>query len=581
MIDVLCSTIVFVRLPMREPFSNRSSTTDRLSVDPVTGLLDAMREVGLYPSDPSRITIDGQMHRIHLDGDKPGTRNGWFVLYPDHGAGGSWKLGIQCKWSILSNQGLSAEERRAILQRAEEQRVAAEQLLLQQHREAAERAERLWKLVSPAPGDHPYCLAKQIPPGYAKWDKANNLLVLRLIDVQGKLHGLQYIDPIGIKRFIKNFDKIGHFIGVAGRLPAQRIVIGEGFATCSTVAKAFPGAAVLAALDAGNLKPVALAVRARFPEAEIILASDDDPHTEGNPGLTKARLAAEAASGRVVRPAWPRGIEAQGKNVDFNDAACFLQAADDPEVIARLVLDDDPEWPIDQPMIRDVQELMPEPAPPAETASSGAPPNVAPHYQWDPSCASFRCVRGQGGLAFGDDASKSGNLLGVMVMRKPGEAQEIFRVTFLLDHPEQPFKVHFRVDPSDPESVETGAHLLGTLPAWKIGQSLGFASWADSDLRDPPGPALAVLTQPDGFHVPGALGEPTASAPVVPRRDESSQEAMVRMLRTLSRLGSIQDQRKLDDLNRQFFAPRSAAAAAAPHAAARQSPAVAGLDRPT
>ena len=44
----------------------------------------------------------------------------------------------------------------------------------------------------------------------------------------------------------------------------------------------------LVAFNAGNVEAVALALRAKYPEAQLIVAADDDYQTEGNPGLSKA-----------------------------------------------------------------------------------------------------------------------------------------------------------------------------------------------------------------------------------------------------------------------------------------------------
>lgn len=66
--------------------------------------------------------------------------------------------------------------------------------------------------------------------------------------------------------------------------PDRPLCICEGWATGATLHQ--DGSyTVAAAMNAGNLKPVALALRARYPGLELILAGDEDRHTEGNPGL--------------------------------------------------------------------------------------------------------------------------------------------------------------------------------------------------------------------------------------------------------------------------------------------------------
>ena len=60
----------------------------------------AMATAGLVTND--QITADGRLHRIHLQNDKPGSKNGWYVLYGDNypaGIFGSWKTGQKKTWS--------------------------------------------------------------------------------------------------------------------------------------------------------------------------------------------------------------------------------------------------------------------------------------------------------------------------------------------------------------------------------------------------------------------------------------------------------------------------------------------------
>jgi hypothetical protein len=59
----------------------------------------AMAEAGLPPPD---IIPDGVLHRFTVPGDRPGTRNGYYLLHLDGvaaGAFGSWKTGLYATWS--------------------------------------------------------------------------------------------------------------------------------------------------------------------------------------------------------------------------------------------------------------------------------------------------------------------------------------------------------------------------------------------------------------------------------------------------------------------------------------------------
>ena len=131
----------------------------------------------------------------------------------------------------------------------------------------------------------------------------------------GKLWTLQTIGPDGTKLFRQGGRKRGCFY-LLGKLDGT-IIIAEGFATAASIheATALP---VAVAFDAGNLQPVAEALRASFPDADLLIAADDDHATEGNPGASKAAHAAKAVGGRTVLP---RFADASCRGTDFNDLA--------------------------------------------------------------------------------------------------------------------------------------------------------------------------------------------------------------------------------------------------------------------
>ncbi len=288
--------------------------------NPADAMLDAMRAVGIAPTDPGEIQIDGALHRFRVEGDKAGSRNGWAVLHHDHGAAGSWKSGVTCTWSSKSTARMTRQEKGEHFLLMRQAKAEAQRQHEGEHHAAAVRAAALWSKARPASATHPYLARKRIPPGPAH--QQGERLLLRITDVDGILHGLQFIAPDGAKRMLSGTAKTGHFVIVAGSLPADLIVIAEGFATASTVAREFPGACTLAAIDAGNLEPVARAIRAKYQSAEIVIVADDDRLTPNNPGLTKGRAAAAAVHGKLVRPVWPDGASAS--LTDFNDLAAFM-----------------------------------------------------------------------------------------------------------------------------------------------------------------------------------------------------------------------------------------------------------------
>jgi phage/plasmid primase-like uncharacterized protein len=60
--------------------------------------------------------------------------------------------------------------------------------------------------------------------------------------------------------------------------------------------------AVAACFSAGNLKSVAMVLRAKFPTLRLVIAADNDTGTPGNPGERHAFEAAAAAGALVSVP---------------------------------------------------------------------------------------------------------------------------------------------------------------------------------------------------------------------------------------------------------------------------------------
>ena len=173
--------------------------------------------------------------------------------------------------------------------------------------DAAGRAARIWAGAQPARGDHPYLIARQVAALTLRMDAACRLVV-PLQDVDGQIHSIETIAPDGTKRFLAGGAKRGHFC-VIGAEPAALadpdgpILICEGWATGASLHLA-TGHTVIAAMDAGNLLPVAEALRKRLSEADLVLVADNDvkPDRDSNPGVSAARKAALAINGRLAVP---------------------------------------------------------------------------------------------------------------------------------------------------------------------------------------------------------------------------------------------------------------------------------------
>lgn len=272
-------------------------------------LIDAMREAGIPPAEPAEIVIDGELHRYQVEGDRRGRANGWVIGFDDDRPAakfGSWKTGIVRSWRADRYTPMSAADR-GEMERQRAERAAVRDRL---HRAAAEVAVRLWRESKPADPLHRYLEVKCVKPQSAR-QRGDNL-VLPLYDFDRRLHSLQFIDESGGKKLLRDGQKRGHFIPVSGTMPADRVLICEGFATGATLAEIEPGALVLAAVDAGNLEAVAVGGRYRMPVAEIVVCADADPV-----GESKARTAAHRARAYVSIPEFPPGVT----GTDYNDLA--------------------------------------------------------------------------------------------------------------------------------------------------------------------------------------------------------------------------------------------------------------------
>lgn len=274
----------------------------------------AMHGAGLSP--PDEITADGKLHRWRVEGDKAGSKNGWYVLHADGlpaGEFGSWKAGLTESWCAKPGRELSDAERTAHRERIEAMRKARDLETETQRAAACKKASRLWaESAERVQSKHSYLVCKAVRAYGLRQLKTQ--LVVPVRDVEGKLHGLQFIAENGSKKFLTGTAKQGHYHSIGK--PRGVLLIAEGYATAATVHQA-TGHAVAVAFDAGNLRPVADALRGKYPALLIVVAADNDHASEGNPGLTKAREAAAAVGGRVAAPEFSNG----DAGTDWNDYA--------------------------------------------------------------------------------------------------------------------------------------------------------------------------------------------------------------------------------------------------------------------
>lgn len=274
--------------------------------------------------------------------------------------------------------GRITDEQRAAMKRVwQEANRLAEQQRRAEADAAAAHAARVWDRLQ-RDGDSPYLAAKGVGAYDVRFTE-HGTAVVPLTDTAGKIHGLQFLrTPAQAKqgkRPVKEFwpaglAKKGHF-HLLGHQPHWIVLVAEGYATAASL-HAATGYPVACAFDAGNLAPVAEALRKRFKRAKILICADDDtlgkcknpecrarivlplhpkdcpecghPHGYRNSGVEGASAAAIAVGGEWILPRFSaeddrqaRWLEDGRKLTDFNDLhAMEGLAAVGAQVTARL-----------------------------------------------------------------------------------------------------------------------------------------------------------------------------------------------------------------------------------------------------
>jgi putative DNA primase/helicase len=262
-------------------------------------------EAGLVVSDG--IVGDGQIKRIDVEG-KPGKKDGWYSYHPDgivpHGAYGDWHDPDGWKkWSARNPKSLSAPDRAVYLASLKEEQKQQDDLRKQVEAEKARLAAWIWG-KAPLVTAHGYLTKKNVMSHGLRLNR-DGRLVVPAYNADGNISTLQFIDSQGVKRFLKGGKKAGCWFPI-GEL-AETICICEGYATGASV-HAATNYHTIVAFDAHNLVGVAKAIRAKHPEAKIILCADDDGPANGNPGLSAATRAAHAVRGLLAVPRFEKRI---------------------------------------------------------------------------------------------------------------------------------------------------------------------------------------------------------------------------------------------------------------------------------
>lgn len=273
----------------------------------------AMAQRGIVTKD--EIVATDSIQRFHIVDDKISSKNGWYVLHlePQPWARfGCFKRDISAHWNTrqrpMTHAEMATHRLRSIAVREE---LSAERE--RQQSICKSTANRIWEQSHAAQIEHAYLVRK----GIHAYDlrQQGDALVAPIRNPDQELVGLQFIQPDGAKKFLTGTPKRGNYFSLHFKTAApERVLICEGVATGASLHEA-TGDSVVVAFDAGNLRPVAQAIRAKLPNTDIIVCADNDHKSAENRGVRDATAAANAIGARVATPVFP----ADNEGSDFND----------------------------------------------------------------------------------------------------------------------------------------------------------------------------------------------------------------------------------------------------------------------
>ena len=323
----------------------------------IDDFIDHMIKNNCTPKNRSEIIADDEWHRFSTTEDKANKTSVSYKL--DINAEGfafgmytDFKAGTTHNYHSKSTSNVTPEQREKRDNDIKKSKDKARYERNKLAKEAVEKAKYIWD-NSDKTGSNAYLDKKGIDLNGARISRGSVVIPMY---GENALTGLQFITDDGSKRFMKHQVKEGSYFPIATKgEPMSRILICEGFATACALRRA-TGFPVVTAFDSGNLKPVAKAMRIKYPDSEIIIAADNDQWTirpDGTPynaGIEAAEQAAVSIGGaRVIFPI----IDSQdpGKRTDWDDVA-----RSDGDEVVRDAFKDIPEAEIEA-VIEDCDNL--------------------------------------------------------------------------------------------------------------------------------------------------------------------------------------------------------------------------------
>lgn len=310
----------------------KQQTQSMPAMSPVEEFADKLREMGCVVAKGHPF-MDGQKHRIETVGDKKGERSGFYVGHLDgHPAGyiKNNRTGAEVKWKA-KGYSLSPEEKAKLAAEAAQKLQMRSEQKKQAQEAAVGRIKYYMESYLPVQTGTPYLNAKGIKPQPGIFtDREGQKTFIPVYNAAGELRSMQYIQADGTKRFAKDSEQEGcmHVVGQQDLAKAKTIILSEGYATAASIKEATDDTvASVAAFNSGNLPLVAKVLSAKYPQAQFLVAGDDDLAVEAkqgnNPGKEKALEAAKILNCRAVFPVFAPGEQSSEHKAftDFNDLA--------------------------------------------------------------------------------------------------------------------------------------------------------------------------------------------------------------------------------------------------------------------
>lgn len=287
------------------------------------------------------IIPDDNRHRVPSTLDKGHDKTVTYQLKIDGDVGIGWfhsfkfgmSAGITVKFFSSTPRKLTAEQKADwAIKMAESKKLEA----IKQAAREAKRERMSKRLLRCLRGmalaeSHNYLTDKRVGANGIKIREKTGELIIPVYQKDGYPWSVQKITRTGSKWFLAGGKIEGGYYPMAGAVDDKStIIIAEGFATAATIRETL-NIPVIVAFNAGNLLKVAIEIRAKHPEANIVIAADNDRfRKDGNIGITKATEAAGNIRGYVVYPDFPEGRES---GTDWND---YINAHGDEQLREKM-----------------------------------------------------------------------------------------------------------------------------------------------------------------------------------------------------------------------------------------------------